>query len=339
MMYYINIDKMINKTNNILVTGGAGYIGSHIVEDLIKEKKNVFIFDNLSTGFKKLINRKANFINGDIKNINFLKKIIIKKQIDSIIHLAAFLNVSESQIEKKKYYSNNVSGTLNVVRACKNSKVKNIIFSSSCSIYGNVKGAVNEKKKPNPQNYYALTKYKSEQIIKTYSKKLKYNYAILRYFNVAGASQSNNFGEIQEKYGHLIKNISIESLKKKPHIYIFGNDYKTKDGTCVRDYIHVSDLSDIHLKALKYINKKSKSLILNCGYGRGYSVLEIVKVFGKIKKNLFYSFKNRRLGDVDQVYANNKKIKKILKWKPKYNNIYKIIQSAIKWEKKLYRNK
>ena len=133
---------MINKTNNILVTGDAGYIGSHIVEDLIK-KKNVFIFDNLSTGFKKLINRKANFINGDIKNINILKKIIIEKQIDSIIHLAAHLNVSESQL--KKYYSNNVSGTLNVVKACKNSNVKNIIFSSSCSVYGNVNGAVNEK--------------------------------------------------------------------------------------------------------------------------------------------------------------------------------------------------
>ena len=274
----------------------------------------MFIFDNLSTGFKKLINRKANFINGDIKNINILKKIIIEKQIDSIIHLAAHLNVSESQIKKKKYYSNNVSGTLNVVKACKNSNVKNIIFSSSCSVYGNVNGAVNEKKKPNPQNYYALTKYKSEQIIKTYSKKLKYNYVILRYFNVAGASSSNTIGEIQEKYGHLIKNISIESLKKKPQIYIFGNDYKTKDGTCVRDYIHVSDLSEIHLKALSYINMKSKSCILNCGYGIGYSVLDIVKVFKKIKKNLIVSFKKRRLGDVDQVYANNQKIKKILNW-------------------------
>ena len=330
---------MINKTNNILVTGGAGYIGSHIVEDLIKKKKNVFIFDNLSTGFKKLINRKANFINGDIKNINILKKIIIKKQIDSIIHLAAHLNVSESQIKKKKYYSNNVSGTLNVVKACKNSNVKNIIFSSSCSIYGNVKGAVNEKKKPNPQNYYALTKYKSEQIIKTYSKKLKYNYAILRYFNVAGASSSNKIGEIQEKYGHLIKNISIESLKKTPCISIFGSDYETTDGTCVRDYIHISDLSIIHLKALQYINRKSKSLILNCGYGKGYSVLDIVKVFKKIKKNLIVSFKKRRLGDIDQVYANNQKIKKILKWKPKHNNIHKIIQSSIKWEKKLFKKK
>jgi UDP-glucose 4-epimerase len=330
---------MINKTNNILVTGAAGYIGSHIVEDLIKRKKNVFIFDNLSTGFEKLINGEANFINGDVKNFNFLKKIIIQKKIDSIIHLAAHLNVSESQIRKKKYYSNNISGTLNVVRACKKSNVRNIIFSSSCSIYGNVKGAVNEKNKPNPQNYYALTKYKGEQIVKAYSKKLKYNYAILRYFNVAGASSSNKIGEIQEQYGHLIKNISIESLKKKPHIYIFGNDYKTKDGTCIRDYIHVSDLSEIHLKALNYINMKSKSLILNCGYGKGYSVLDIVKIFKKIKKKLIVSFKKRRLGDIDQVYANNQKIKKILKWKPKHNNIYKIIQSSIKWEKKLFKEK
>ena len=201
--------------NNILVTGGAGYIGSHIVELLIKEKYKVIIYDNLTTGYKKLINKKAKFIKGDIKNLNKLIKIIKDYKIKSVIHLAAYLNISESEKYKKKYYKNNVGGTLNLVRACKNANVKNIIFSSSCSIYGNVKGSVNENKKPNPKSYYAFTKYKSEEIIKKYSKKFNYNYAILRYFNVAGASKSGKIGEIEKSHGHLFKNLAIQSTKKK----------------------------------------------------------------------------------------------------------------------------
>ena len=152
--------------NNILVTGGAGYIGSHIVELLVKSKSKVFIFDNLITGHKKLINKKAYFIKGDIKNLKYLSKIIKDKKINSIIHLAAYLNVNEAEKNKKKYYKNNISGTLNLIHACKKSEVKNIIFSSSCSIYGNYKGSVSERRKPNPQGYYAYTKQKGEEIIK-----------------------------------------------------------------------------------------------------------------------------------------------------------------------------
>ena len=321
---------------NILVTGGAGYIGSHIVEQLIKKKSNnILVLDNLSTGRKKLINKKSKFIKGDIKNLNLLKKIIKKHSIQTIIHLAAHLNVSEAEKEKIKYYRNNVTGTKNLLLACKNSKVKSIIFSSSCSVYGSIKGSVNEQKKTNPEGYYALTKFKGEELIKKYSKKFNYNFGILRYFNVAGASPSGKIGEIETAYGHLIKNIAIQSLKKKPVIYIFGNDYPTKDGTCIRDYIHVSDLADIHVKGIEYLEKNNKSFVLNCGYGKGYSVLQIVKIFKKIIKNLKIIFSNKRPGDVAEVYANTKKFKKLLKWKPKYNNINKIIKSAIKWEKKL----
>jgi UDP-glucose 4-epimerase len=321
------------KSKNILITGGAGYIGSHIVEQLVKTSSNVIILDNLVNGYRKLINKKAKFINGDIKNIIKLTKIINDNKIDSIIHLAAYLNVSEAEKNKKAYYNNNIRGTLNLVHSCKKSKVRNIIFSSSCSIYGNCKGSVNEKKKPNPQGYYAYTKYKGEEIIKKYAKKYNYHFGILRYFNVAGASSSGKIGEINTSYDHLIKNIAIQSLKKEPSISIYGNNYKTKDGTCIRDYMHVSDLADIHIQTLKNINIKSKSLTLNCGYGKGYSVLDIVKILKNIKKKLIVNYKPKRDGDIAQVYADTKKFQKNLKWKPKYNNINKIIRSAIKWEK------
>ena len=323
----------------ILITGGAGYIGSHIVEQLVKKKSNnIYVLDNLSTGDKRLINQKSKFIKGDIKNLNLLKKIIKKYSIQTIIHLAAHLNISEAETEKIKYYKNNVIGTKNLLLACKNSKVNNIIFSSSCSVYGSVKGSVSEQKKTNPQGYYALTKFKGEELIKNYSQKFNYNYGILRYFNVAGASPSGKIGEIETSYGHLIKNLAIQSLKRKPVINIFGNDYPTKDGTCIRDYIHISDLADIHIKGIEYLEKNNKSFTLNCGYGKGYSVLQIVKIFKTIKKNLKIIFSNKRPGDVAEVYADTKKFKKLLKWKPKYNNMNKIINSAIKWEKKLNSN-
>ena len=245
---------MKKRVNHILVTGGAGYIGSHIVELLVKSKNKVIILDNLVTGYRKLINKKATFVNADIKNKGKLVRIIKKNKINSIIHLAAYLNVSEAEKNKKKYYLNNVLGTKNLIEACKNTDVKNIIFSSSCAVYGNVSGAVSEKKKPNPIGYYGLTKFKGEELLKKYQKKFNYNYGILRYFNVAGASHSGKIGEIETSHGHLIKNLAIEALQKSPQIKIFGNDYKTKDGTCVRDYIHVSDLADIHIKCFNIYN-------------------------------------------------------------------------------------
>ena len=319
---------------NILVTGGAGYIGSHIVELLVKKKSNnVFVLDNLSTGYKILINKKSKFFKGDINNKKLIKKLLNKFSIETIIHLAANLNVSEAEKNKRKYYINNIVGTRNLLLCCKNSLVKNFIFSSSCSVYGNVKGSVDEKKKTKPIGYYAFTKLEGEQIVKKYSKKFNYNWGILRYFNVAGASPSGKIGEIDKSHGHLIKNIAIQSLRKKPKIIIYGNNYLTKDGTCIRDYMHVSDLANIHTKVMDYLIKNNKSVVLNCGYGKGYSVLEIVKVFNKINKNLIINFQKRRPGDVAQIYSNTKKLKKLLRWKPKFNDINKILKSAIRWEK------
>jgi len=321
---------------NILVTGGAGYIGSHIIEKLIKNiKNNIIIIDNLKNGHKKLINKKATFIKGDINDKKLLIKILKKYNVQTIIHLAALLNINDAEKNKLKYYNNNIKGTRNLLLACKSSNVTNFIFSSSCSIYGNIKGDVSERKKPDPKGYYAYTKFKGEELIKKYSKEFKYKYAILRYFNVVGASNSGKIGEIEESYGHLIKNIAIQSLKKKPIINIYGSDHPTKDGTCIRDYIHVSDLAEIHIKVLNYFKKNKKSFILNCGYGKGYSVLEITNIFKKIKKNIIIKYQKKRTGDVGEVYSNTNKIYKLFKWKPRYNNINKIIQSAINWEKKL----
>ena len=318
---------------NILITGGAGYIGSHIAERINTNKYNIIIYDNLVTGRKKLINKKAQFVKGDIKNLKQLSNTIKKNDISLIIHLAAYLNIAEAEKKKGKYFKNNVGGTLNLVKACENSGVKSIIFSSSCSVYGNINGAVKEKHKLKPKSYYAFTKFKSEKIIEKYSSKYNYNYAILRYFNVAGASPSGKIGEIESSHGHLIENLAIQYYKKNPRVNIYGNDYNTKDGTCIRDYIHVTDLANIHIKALKKISSNKKSLILNCGYGKGYSVKEIVNIFKKIKKNVKVYKQNRRKGDVAQIYSDITRLKKVLKWRPKFNNIKFILKSSINWEK------
>lgn len=320
---------------NILITGGAGYIGSHIVEQLANHKNNIVILDNLETGYRKLINKKCIFIKGDIKNKKKISIIINKYKIETIFHLAAYLNVAEAEKNKLKYKKNNVQGTKNLLLASKNSSVKNFIFSSSCTVYGNVKGVVVESNKPNPQGYYGYTKYKGEELVKKYSKIFGYKFGILRYFNVAGASDSGKIGEINKSHDHLIKNLAIQSLKKNPVINIYGKNYPTKDGTCIRDYIHVADIAKIHIIGMDYLNKNKKSFLVNCGYGKGYSVKEVVSIFEKNIKNLKIKYKDRRPGDIAQVYSSTKKFNKLFQWKPRYNNINKIIKSAINWEKKV----
>jgi len=249
---------------NILITGGAGYIGSHVSEVLIKNRKKLFIVDNLSTGFKKLLNKKAFFYNLNILETSKLKKIIVENKIDTIIHLAASLSIGIGEREPKFYYKNNVLGTKSLLMACNNSLVKNFIFSSTAAIYKDKQKIVNEKSKIDPLSVYGKTKLLAEKLIITNCKKAKINYAILRYFNVCGASPSGKIG-IVSKGDHLFKNLSAAVMKKKPIIKIYGNDYNTPDGTAIRDFIHVSDLSEIHYLVLKMITKSKKSKILNCG--------------------------------------------------------------------------
>ena len=318
---------------NILITGGAGYIGSHIAEILIKDKKKVFLLDNLSTGHKKLINRKSKFFLSDIRKINKTREIVKKYKIDSIIHLAAALSVGESQKKPKKYESINVKGTKKILQAIKKSKVSNFIFSSTCAVYQDGLSKVSENSKLKPTSVYGKTKLKGEKIIKNFCKKNKINYGILRYFNVAGASQSGKIGQIN-KGDQLFKNLSVELQKKKPVFKIYGNNYDTKDGTCIRDYIHVVDIANIHLKVLNKISN-NKSLILNCGYSHGISVNDVINSFKKnTKKKIKVKIIKKRKGDMAKIISDTSKLKKLIKWRPKFNNLDLIVKSCINWENK-----
>jgi len=318
----------------ILVTGGAGYIGSKIVADLIKQNYQVYIIDNLSTGHKSLLNKKAVFIKSNIGNTKLVKNFIKFNQIKSVIHCAASLNVEESEKNPKKYYLNNYINTKKLLESCIKNGLENFIFSSTCAVYGNVSGKISETIKPKPISIYGKTKLECEKIIQTYAKKFKFNYGILRYFNVAGSDMKNKIGCIN-KNNQLIKNLSILAMNNKNFFFINGNDYNTKDGTCIRDYIHLEDLSKIHCKLLKIINNRKKSFLLNCGYGQGFSVMEIADLFEKFCKiTLKKIFLPRRKGDIEKIFADTKKIDKILKLKfVKKDKLKKIIQSSIAWEK------
>ena len=318
----------------ILITGGAGYIGAHISEALVKSKKKVFIIDNLSTGFRRLINKKAKFFKVDILNKKKVREIVLKNQIDSVIHLAANLIIGEGEKFPKKYFKNNVLGTNNLLEACKNTSIKNFVFSSTAAVYKDGQYKVTENSTVKPKSIYGKTKIRAEKIVKSFCKKNKINYCILRYFNIAGSSPSGKIGLIN-KSDHLFKNFSREIMKKKPILKIYGNNYNTKDGSCIRDFIHVSDIADIHLKVLAKINLSKKSKILNCGYNRGISVLEVAKEFNKqASKKVKIVITKRRKGDLVKIIASNKQLKKFIKWKPKFNNLSKIVKSCIKWERK-----
>ena len=319
---------------NILVTGGAGYLGSHIVEILIKKKFKVFIVDNLITGHRRLINKKAKFFKVDILQKDKIKKIINKNNIDSIIHLAANLIISEGEKKPNKYYKNNVIGTKKLLSACQNTFIKNFIFSSTAAVYKDGQYKVNENSIIKPQSVYGKTKIQGEKLIKSFCKKNKINYGILRYFNIAGSSPSGKIG-LLNKSDNLFKNYSKQIMKKKPTLKIYGGDYNTKDGSCIRDFIHVSDIAEIHYKVLNQIDKTKKSKVLNCGYNKGNSVLDVAKEFKRqSSKKVKILFIKRRKGDLVKIIASNKKLMKFIKWRPKYNKLSKIVQSCLNWEKK-----
>ena len=319
---------------NILITGGAGYIGSHIAETLIKNKKKLYIVDNLSTGSRKLINKKANFYKVDILQKDKIKKIIDKNNIDSIIHLAASLIISEGEIKPKKYFRNNVTGTKNLLLACQNTLIKNFIFSSTAAVYKDGQYKVNENSIIKPQTVYGKTKIKGEKLVQSFCKKNKINYGILRYFNIAGSSPSGKIG-LLNKGDNLFKNFSKQIMKKNPTLRIYGGDYNTKDGSCIRDFIHVNDIAEIHYKVLNQIDKTKKSKVLNCGYNKGNSVLDVAKEFKRqSSKKVKILIIKRRKGDLVKIIASNKKLIKFIKWRPKYNKLSKIVQSCLNWEKR-----
>jgi len=319
----------------ILITGGAGYIGRSIVNALYK-KNELTVIDNLSTGNYNFIKKKCNFFKKDLNDLKFLKNFFNKRTFDIVIHLAASINVQEGEKNKKFFFKNNIINTKNLLDCIKEKKIKTFIFSSSAGVYGSACPPIKESNKLNPINFYSYTKKICENYIIKGSKKYNYNYIILRFFNVCGADAINNVGQINIKNDSLINNLTNQIDRKAPIIKIYGNNYNTKDGTCVRDYIHVSDLAQIHKKLIN--NKKilSKSNIFNCGYGRGYSVNDIVERFKKrFKKKLKIKILNKRIGDIPASYADVSSLKKKIKWKPKYYSLNKIIHTSILWKKKL----
>ena len=320
---------------NILITGGAGYIGSHVTEALIKKKKKIFILDNLSTGYKKLINKKAKFYKINILEKSKINLILRKENIDTVIHLAGSLIIQEGEKYPKKYFNNNVLGTKSVISACENTKVRNFIFSSTAAVYKDGLFKVTEKSKVKPKSIYGKTKLKAEKVIVNFCKKKRINYGILRYFNIVGSSPSGKIGLIN-KGDHLFKNFSKQTLLKQPIFKIYGSNYKTKDGSCVRDFIHVSDIAEIHIKVLNKIDMLNKSKILNCGYGRGISVKQVANEFARYaNKNLRIINSSKRKGDLVKIIALTNSLNKFIKWKPKYNSLKLMVKSSLKWEKSL----
>ena len=318
----------------ILVTGGAGYIGSKVCHDLLNKNHKVFIIDNLSTGHKKLVPKKANFFYGDILNKKKVISIIKKNNINVVMHFAASLSVEESEKKPKKYYNNNVIGTKKLLQACSLCNIKYFIFSSTCAVYGDINKRFKESHATNPKSVYAKTKLQGELLIKDFAKKNNFYYAILRYFNVAGADLKNNIGCINQN-NQLIKNLCLSIKNKNYKLKIYGNKHKTKDGTCVRDYIHLNDISKIHIFSLKNLKKLKKSFLINCGYGFGYSVLDIIKKFEKILKiKILKIFCKKRPGDISSAVNDPSTMRRKLKINFNKNALEQIIRSAIKWESK-----
>ena len=318
-----------------LVTGGAGFIGSQLVNTIYDRnpKAKVVVIDNLSTGRRKLIDSRAKFFKADIKNNIMLKSIFSKYKINSVFHFAANISVEDSEKNPKKYYLNNVIGTENLLKLCKIKKIKFFIFSSTSAVYGNVRGKVNEDSIKMPESNYGRTKLFAEYLVKNYFTKSNINYAILRYFNVVGADIHLRSGQICE--GSLFKTINKNILKNNYSIKVFGNNYKTQDGTCIRDYIDVNDLCEIHLRALSYLKKNKKNLVVNCGYGEGSSVKKIIKLFSNlINKKLLIINRPRRIGDVEKIYCDTKKLKKTFpNWIRKFS-LKDSIKNSLDWERK-----
>jgi len=314
----------------VLVLGGAGYIGSCTVYTLIERGYEVVIVDNLTTGFECLIHPEASFYKGDIKDKEFLTQVFSKEIIDGVIHFAANSLVGESMEKPLKYYDNNVYGTQVLLEVMSEFKVKSIVFSSSAATYGNVEiMPITEDTPNNPSSAYGETKVVMEKMMKWCDIAYGIKYVALRYFNACGAHPNGIIGELHNPETHLIPLVLQVPLKKRAFISVYGNDYKTNDGTCIRDYIHVLDLADAHIKALEYLARGGVSDYFNLGSGVGFSVLEIIdaaeKVIGEpIKREII----ERRAGDPDILVASNVKARKVLGWQLHHSGIEEIITSA-----------
>lgn len=317
----------------ILVLGGAGYIGSHGVDQLIEKGYQVVVVDNLQTGHKEAIHKEARFYQGDIRDKAFLQDIFKKEDIDGVLHFAANSLVGESMEQPLTYFNNNVYGTQVVLEVMEEFDVKKIVFSSSAATYGEAKVMpIAESAPTNPTNPYGETKLMMEKMLKWCDEAYQMNYVALRYFNVAGAKINGQIGEDHIPETHLIPLVLQTALGQRAELSIFGNDYDTPDGTCIRDYVHVQDLIAAHILALEYLEAGNSSNIFNLGSSTGFSVQEIVEAARKITgKEIPTKVEARRAGDPSTLVAASQKAQDTLGWKPEYTTMDTIIESAWNW--------
>ncbi|SHM85163.1 UDP-glucose 4-epimerase [Anaerosporobacter mobilis DSM 15930] len=317
----------------ILVLGGAGYIGSHTVYELIDRGEDVVIIDNLETGHIEAVHEKARFYKGDIRDRAFLDRVFAKEKIDAVIHFAANSLVGESMVDPLKYYDNNLCGTKVLLEAMVAHGIDKIVFSSTAATYGEPERVpILESDKTEPTNTYGETKLSMEKMFKWTSKAHNLRYVSLRYFNACGAHESGKIGEAHNPESHLIPLILQVPNGQRESIAIFGEDYDTKDGTCVRDYIHVTDLAQAHILAVKYLAEGGESNIFNLGNGVGFTVKEVIDSARKVTGHEIKAVVSpRRAGDPAQLIASSDKARTVLGWKPEHADLGEIIESAWKW--------
>ena len=330
--------------SKILVTGGAGYIGSHTVRQLVRAGFEVTVIDNLYSGFRWAVDEAADFVEVDVGDYPLVCTLLKEKNFDAVIHFAGHVVVFESVDDPLKYYRNNTVNSQRLIQACRDSGVSRFLFSSTCSVYGEAEGKPLDETTPlNPINPYARSKLMTEWMLEDTARGRSPNgsdspfrYIALRYFNVAGAAVDGSLGQATPEASHLIKVASELACGKRDRMQIFGTDYPTPDGTCIRDYIHVDDLAAAHVRALDYLLAGGDTTVLNCGYGRGYSVRDVVEVMRRVSgRELVAEETERRAGDPPVLIANNRKIRDTLGWTPKYDDLELICRNALEWEARL----
>lgn len=322
----------------VLVIGGAGYIGSHVVKELMQKGHKVTVFDNLSSGLVQNLFAENDFIAGNILHSEDLDA-AFERGFDAFIHLAAFKAAGESMIKPEKYSVNNITGTLNILNSAVAHDCKNMVFSSSAAVFGEPEyQPLDEQHPKNPTNYYGFTKLKIEEFMGWYEKLKGLHFAALRYFNAAGYDPQGVLYGLEKNPANLLPVMMEVAVGTRKQISIFGNDYPTRDGTCIRDYIHVTDLASAHVLALEYIAKQGKSLTLNLGTGNGITVTEMLEATRRITgKEIPAEYVGRRAGDPAQLTASSEQARKVLGWEPQYSDVDTLIDSTWKAYKKYYK--
>jgi UDP-glucose 4-epimerase len=321
----------------VLVTGGAGYIGSHVVKSLRAFTDHIVVIDNLSTGFKENVMGAKLYV-GDLNNLDLLKSIFFEERITAVMHFAASISVPESIQSPLKYYDNNLNSTVKLLQCCEQFKIRAFILSSTAAIYGmpETTDLISEQALVQPISPYGASKAFCEQILRDAGKAFDLPYLALRYFNVAGSDADGDLGQRITNSTNLIKAAVETACGKRDTLPLYGTDYETPDGTCIRDFIHISDLANAHILALEYLLEGGNSTTLNCGYGHGSSVKEVIDTLQHVSgKPLSFLPAPRRLGDAPVVVADNSRIKSLLNWHPKFDDLSYILKTALSFEQRL----